>query len=79
MEIKVLGPGCMKCHKTEELVREAVAESGVDAKIDKVSDMMEIATYGILGTPAVIIDGEVKCVGKVPKKEEIMSWIDKES
>ena len=79
MEIKVLGPGCMKCQKTEALVREVVAEAGVDAKVDKVSDMLEIATYGILGTPAVIIDGEVKCVGKIPKKEEIKSWIGKGS
>ena len=77
MEIKGLGPGCMKCHKTEALVREAVAESGVDAKIDKVSDMLEIAKYGILGAPAVISDGEVKCVSKVPKKDEIKSWISK--
>ena len=56
---------------------EVIAESGVEAKVDKVSDMMEIATYGILGTPAVIIDGEVKCVGKIPKKEEILAWIGK--
>lgn len=79
MEIKILGPGCMKCNKTEALVREVVTESSVDAKVDKVSDMMEIAAYGILGTPAVIIDGEVKCVGKVPKKEEIQAWIGKDS
>jgi len=79
MEIKILGPGCVKCNKTEALVREVVAESGVEAKVDKVSDMMEIATYGILGTPAVIVDGEVKCVGKIPKKEEIQAWIGKGS
>jgi len=75
MEIKVIGPGCAKCHKTEEIVREAVAESGVDATIQKVTDVIEIAKQGVFGTPAVIIDGDVKCVGKIPKKEEILNWL----
>jgi small redox-active disulfide protein 2 len=77
VEIKVLGPGCAKCEQTEKNVKEAVAEKGIDARIDKVTDVMEIAKYGVFGTPAVIVDGEVKCVGKVPKTEEIASWITK--
>lgn len=75
MDIKVLGPGCPKCKKTEELVKETVAESGVDAQIEKVTDAMKIAGYGVFGTPSVVVDGEVKCVGKIPSKEEIKSWI----
>ncbi len=75
MEIKVLGPGCQRCRKTEEVVREAVAEAGVDATIEKITDAMKIAGYGVFGTPAVVIDGEVKCVGKVPEKEEVKAWI----
>jgi small redox-active disulfide protein 2 len=75
MEIKVLGPGCKRCEKTEKVVREAVAEAGADANVDKITDMMEIAKYGVLGTPAVIVDGEVKSVGKIPDKEEIKSWL----
>jgi small redox-active disulfide protein 2 len=75
MEIKVLGPGCPKCKKTEEVIREAVAESGVEARIIKVTDMLDIARHGVFGTPAVIIDGKVKSVGKVPSKEEIKKWI----
>ena len=75
MEIKVLGPGCPKCKKTEELVREAVAESGVEARVVKVTDMLDIARHGVFGTPAVIVDGKVKSVGKVPSKEEIKKWI----
>ncbi len=75
MEIKVLGPGCSKCESTKKNVEEAVAESGTDAKITKVSDTMEIAKHGVFGTPAVIIDGDVKCVGKVPTKDEIIGWI----
>lgn len=77
MEIKVLGPGCSKCKKTEEIVRQAVAEEGVFADIEKVSDLMKIAGYGVFGTPAVVIDGEVKCVGKIPKIEDIKKWIKK--
>ena len=77
MEIKVLGPGCAKCNKTEKLVQEAVQETGSDASVEKVTDMMQIASYGVFGTPSVIVDGEVKCTGKVPKKEDIKSWINK--
>jgi small redox-active disulfide protein 2 len=75
MDIKVLGPGCPKCKETERLVREVVAESSVDAKIEKVTDLMKIAGYGVFGTPAVVVEGEVKSVGKIPKKEEIKTWI----
>ncbi len=77
MEIKILGPGCPKCKQTEEIVRQAVAEEGVAANIEKVTDIMKIAGYGVFGTPAVIVDGEVKSVGKIPKKEDIKAWIKK--
>ena len=77
MDIKVLGPGCPKCQETERLVREVVAESSVDAKIEKVTDLMKIAGYGVFGTPAVVVDGEVKSVGKIPGKEDIKTWITK--
>lgn len=75
MDIKVLGPGCPKCQQTEKMVKDAIAESGVEASVEKVTDVMEIAGYGVFGTPAVVIDGEVKSVGKIPKKEEILGWI----
>jgi len=75
MEIKVLGPGCAKCKKTEKLVMDVLQETGVAANVEKVSDMMQIASCGVLGTPSVIVDGEVKCSGKVPKKDEIKSWL----
>lgn len=77
MEIKVLGPGCAKCSKTEKLVREVIAETGVDASVEKVTDMMQIASYGVFGTPSVIVDGQVKCSGKVPKKTDILGWLGK--
>jgi len=75
MDIKILGPGCPKCQKTEEIVKETVAEAGSDAIIEKVTDTMEIADYGVFGTPAVVVDGEVKSVGKVPKKDDIKKWL----
>ena len=77
MDIKILGPGCAKCEQTAKLVNEVVAESGVDANVEKVTGVMEIAQHGVFGTPAVIVDGEVKIVGKVPKKEDILSWVKK--
>ena len=75
MDIKVLGPGCPKCQQTEKIVKDAVAESGIDATVEKVTDVMEIAGYGVFGTPAVVVDGEVKSVGKIPKKQDILGWI----
>jgi len=75
MDIKVLGPGCPKCKQAESIVKEAVAEAGVGATVEKVTDIMKIAGYGVFGTPAVVVDGQVKCVGKIPKKEEVMKWL----
>jgi len=75
MDIKVCGPGCAKCHETERLVNEAVVEAGVKANIEKVTDFNVIAGFGVFSTPAVVIDGKVKCVGKVPTKKEILSWL----
>jgi small redox-active disulfide protein 2 len=75
MDIKVLGPGCAKCKKTEKIVKEAVAAIGIDAAVDKVTDMMEIAGYGVMSTPAVVVNGELKSVGKIPKKDEVIGWL----
>lgn len=77
MDIKVLGPGCAKCSKTEKLVLEVIKETGADATVEKVTDMMQIASYGVFGTPSVIVDGQVKCSGKVPKKKDIEKWLAK--
>jgi len=77
MEIKVLGPGCPKCQQTEKIVKEAVAASGIEARVEKVTDTMQIAAYGVFGTPAVVVDGEVKSVGKLPSKQDVAAWIRK--
>ena len=75
MDIKVLGPGCPKCHQTEKIVKEAVSEAGVEASVEKITDVMEIAGYGVFGTPAVVVNGDVKSVGKIPSKEDVKSWL----
>jgi small redox-active disulfide protein 2 len=75
IDIKVLGPGCPKCGQTEKIVNEAVAEAGVEATVEKITDVMQLMTFRVMSTPAVVVDGQVKSAGKVPKKEEILSWI----
>lgn len=75
MEIKVCGPGCAKCKEAERIVNETLAEAGKEAAVEKVADFNEIAKLGIFSTPAVVIDGQVKCVGKVPTKKEVLGWI----
>lgn len=77
MDIKILGPGCPKCQQTEKTIKETLAETGVDARIEKITGALEIAGYGVFGTPAVVVDGEVKSVGKIPSKNEIKIWIQK--
>jgi small redox-active disulfide protein 2 len=77
VDIKVLGPGCAKCQQTEKVVKETVAETGVSATVEKITDIRKIAEYGVFGTPAVVVDGDVKCVGKVPSKQDVKKWISK--
>ena len=77
MDIKVLGPGCPKCQQTEKIVKEAALELGTNVNFEKITDTMEIAGYGVLSTPAVIVDGEVKSVGKIPNKDDVKNWIQK--
>ena len=75
MEIKVYGSGCTNCKKTQKIVEKIVAARGVEATITKVTDFQETAKLGIFSTPAVAVDGEVKCVGRVPKPSEVEEWI----
>jgi small redox-active disulfide protein 2 len=75
MEIKVLGTGCPKCKKLEEITREAVAEAGVEATITKVDKLGQIMEYPITSTPGLVIDEELKVSGRLPRKQEIMAWL----
>lgn len=75
MQIKVVGPSCARCKSLEAKVKHVLAELDISAEVQKISDYMEIIETGILATPGLIINGQVKCTGRVPKEEEIMNWI----
>ncbi len=75
MKIEILGTGCPKCKKVAELAKQAIKEEGVEAEIMKITDIKEIMNYGVMMTPALAIDGEVKSVGKIPSIEEIKNWL----
>jgi len=75
MKIEILGTCCPKCKKLHELSEEAVKELGVSAEIIKVTDINKIIDYGVMVTPALVVDGDVKVAGKIPGKQEITDWI----
>ena len=77
MEIKVLGPGCPKCKTLEEATRNAVSELGIDANVSKVDDIVQIMNYGVVRTPALVIDEKVIFSGKVPNVAELKEIITK--
>ncbi len=74
MKIEVLGTGCSKCESLLENVKKAVSEAGVFAQIEKVEDVVKIMNYGVINTPALVIDGEVKSTGKLLNFEEIKAF-----
>ena len=75
MKIKVLGPGCARCHQLEQTTREVVKELGIDAEIDYVKDIKKIMEYPILTTPGLVIDEKLVCSGRVPSKAEVSTYI----
>ena len=75
MQIKILGTGCAKCQRLEQLTREVVAELGIEAEFDHVRDMKMIMAYPVMTTPALVIDEEVKVSGRMPSKDEIAGWL----
>lgn len=74
LKITVYGPGCAKCKETERRVRHVVGMAGVEAEIIKMTDPMEMARAGVLLTPAVAIEGQVKVSGRIPTEEDIRAW-----
>ncbi len=75
MKIEILGMGCSNCNKLYQNVLDAVKQSGNEVEVTKVEDIKKIMGYGVMSTPALVIDGVVKTAGKVPKVEEIKGWI----
>ena len=75
MHIKILGTGCAKCNRLEQLTREAAAELGIAADFEHVTQMEQIIAYPIMTTPALVVDEQVKCSGRIPSKDELRSWL----
>lgn len=75
LEIRILGPGCPRCHELEKRIINAVAELALATDIQKINDFKKIAEYKIFSTPALVINGQVVCVGRLPSVAEIKNWI----
>jgi small redox-active disulfide protein 2 len=77
MEIKILGPGCPNCKTLDKLIREVVEKNGINATVTKVEDIMEIMKFGVMSTPAMVVDGKVIFYGRVPSSDEIRQLLTK--
>jgi small redox-active disulfide protein 2 len=77
MKIEILGTGCSKCNKTKEIVEKVLKNTGIEAEVVKVEDIETIMKYGVMITPAVVVDGDVKVAGKVPDEKDVRKWITK--
>ena len=75
MKIEILGMGCATCNKLEDSVRLAISEMGIDAQVDHVKDIKKIMAYGVMTTPALVIDGKVKAAGKIPSLPDIKQML----
>jgi len=76
MDIKILGSGCPKCQRLEQLTRETAVELGIDAHFEHVREVAKIVEFNVLSTPALVIDGDVKAAGRLPSKPEISAWLE---
>lgn len=75
LHIKILGPGCPNCQQVEAAARRAVANLGVPAHIEKVTDRAEIMSYQILATPGLVVNEKVVSAGRIPSEAEVMTWV----
>jgi small redox-active disulfide protein 2 len=75
MKIEILGSGCPNCKKLEENAKKAVSELGLNIEISKVAEIEKIIGYGVMSTPAIVIDGKVKASGRIPDAREIKTWL----
>ena len=75
VHIKILGPGCANCRKLEEMARQAVAGLGLEAAVEKVSDVEVLMAYDVYSTPGLVIDDQVVCSGRIPSSTELTGWI----
>ncbi|ODA42055.1 redox-active disulfide protein 2 [Desulfosporosinus sp. BG] len=78
LDIKILGSGCSNCAKLEKVTKEGISQLGIEAQVEKIEDMQKIMSYGVMSTPALVINGVVKLVGKVPNKARLIEILEKE-
>jgi small redox-active disulfide protein 2 len=75
MDVRVLGSGCANCRKLQQVAEQAIAQTGVSAQLSKVEDFQEIMRYGVMATPALVVDEKVVSVGKIPDVGQVSSWL----
>lgn len=75
LEVRVFGPGCARCKQLFEMVRDVMAAEGIAGDVEYVQDVAEFAAYGVMITPALVINGEVKAAGRIPKRRELADWL----
>jgi len=75
MKVEILGVGCAKCNKLYDMVSALVSKRGLDVEVVKVEDLKVFSQYGVFMTPALVVDGEVKIAGRVPKEADIVKWL----
>lgn len=75
IEVKVLGSGCANCKTTQKLIEDVASENDIKISLEKVEDMAEIMSYGVMSTPGVVVDGKIAHAGGIPDKEKILSWL----
>jgi len=76
MDVKVLGTGCPKCNELEKRVKSIAEKNSLTLQLQKVTDLNDIMSYGIMMTPGLVVNGKVKCAGKLPSEEEILKWLE---
>ncbi len=74
-DVKILGPGCNRCQTTANMVQTEADKLGIDIRVEKVTDYAEIAKFGIVSTPGIVVDGKVVHAGGLPKQEAIGAWL----
>ncbi|MBI1219383.1 MAG: thioredoxin family protein [Rhodobacteraceae bacterium] len=75
MDIKVLGSGCAKCKATTDIITRVAAETGKDVTLEKIEDMRQIVSFGVMTTPAVVVEGRVVHKGSVPSRDQVLAWL----
>ncbi len=75
IDVKVLGKGCARCHRLEQVTRDAAQAAGIEIALEKITDLQQILAYEVLATPGLVVDGKVVCSGRIPTKAEVEGWL----